>query len=491
MIVRTRIAPSPTGFMHIGTLRTALWDYFLAKQHNGQFVIRVEDTDQKRSVEGAVEGLLATLQKLGLDHDEGPVLNADGSLGSKGDRGPYVQSQRLDLYQPYIEQLLEAGHAYYCFCSAERLEQMRAEQTAVKQTPKYDRLCLKLSREEVAEKIANNEPKVVRLKIPDGVSVFTDAIRGKISFNNSDVDDQVLIKTNGFPTYHLAVVIDDHLMNITHVLRGEEWLPSTPKQIILHAMLGWEMPVYAHVPLLLNPDKKKLSKRQGDVSVEDFLTKGYLPQALLNFVATLGFNPTADQEIFSQEQLIAAFDLSKVNKSGAVLNIEKLDWMNHHYINLLNEDGLFAAAQPFLGDLAEQPRAKRATFVERSRVNRLTELRQAILPYLSKTDYATNILIWKKADVADAREQLNGVREALASMSENTFTTIQLLEESIKGYIAGKGASNGNVLWPLRVALSGLEKSASPFEFLWVLGREESLARLDIALKKLSTITNG
>ena len=487
MNVRTRIAPSPTGYMHIGNLRTALWDYFLAKQHNGQFVIRIEDTDQKRLVEGAVEVLLTTLQKLGLPHDEGPILLADGSLGSKGDRGPYVQSARLHIYQPYVQQLLDAGHAYYCFCSAERLEQMRAAQTAVKQTPKYDRLCLRLSREEIAEKIANGEPKVVRLKIPDGTSVFTDAIRGKISFNNNDVDDQVLVKTNGFPTYHLAVVIDDHLMAITHVLRGEEWLPSTPKQIILHAMLGWDMPVYAHVPLLLNPDKKKLSKRQGDVSVEDFLAKGYLPSALLNFVATLGFNPTADQEIFSQEQLIASFDLSKVNKSGAVLNLEKLDWMNHHYLNLLNEDDLFAAAQSFLGDLADQPKAKRACYVERTRVNRLTELRQAILPYLTKTDYAAETLVWKKADSSDARQHLNALRELLANLNENAFTTIQLLEEAIKEYIASKGAGNGNVLWPLRVALSGLEKSASPFEFLWVLGREESLARLDIALKKIST----
>lgn len=486
MTVRTRIAPSPTGFMHIGTLRTALWDYFLARQHKGQFIIRVEDTDQKRSVEGAVEGLLATMQKLGLEHDEGPVLQADGSLGSKGERGPYVQSQRLELYKPYVEQLLEAGHAYYCFCSAERLEQMRAEQTAVKQTPKYDRLCLRLGREEIAEKIAAGEPKVVRLKIPDGLSVFTDAIRGKISFNNNDVDDQVLVKTNGFPTYHLAVVVDDHLMEITHVLRGEEWLPSTPKQIILHSMLGWDMPVYAHVPLLLNPDKKKLSKRQGDVSVEDFLAKGYLPEALLNFVATLGFNPTSDREIFTQEELTAAFDLSKVNKAGAVLNVEKLNWMNQQYLQQLSEEQLFTSAKPFLGDLATNNRASRAVFVERSRVSRLNEFAPAIRPYVEQIAYEPSIIIWKKADQADSLAQLAGIREFLANLESSAFENISLLEESIKGYIANKGVGNGNVLWPLRIALSGLEKSASPFEFLWVLGKEESLARIDIAIHKLS-----
>lgn len=487
MTVRTRIAPSPTGFMHIGTLRTALWDFYLARQQQGQFVIRIEDTDQKRSVEGAVEGLLATLQKLNLDHDEGPILEADNSLTEKGEKGPYVQSQRLDLYQPYINQLLEAGHAYHCFCSAERLEVMRAEQTAVKQTPKYDRLCLKLSREEVAAKIANNEPKVVRLKIPEGQSVFTDAIRGKIVFNNADVDDQVLVKTNGFPTYHLAVVVDDHLMEISHVLRGEEWLPSTPKQIILHAMLGWDMPVYAHVPLLLNPDKKKLSKRQGDVSVEDFLAKGYLPEALLNFVATLGFNPTADREIFTQEELIASFDLSKVNKAGAVLNIEKLDWMNQQYLQHLSEDRLFTFAKPFLGEFASHPRAVKATFVERSRVNRLNEFATAIRPYLEQVPYESSILVWKKADQADSYTQLAGVRDFLINLDTSHFAHISLLEEAVKGYISSKGVGNGNVLWPLRVALSGLERSASPFEFLWVLGQEEAMARIDLALTKLAS----
>ncbi len=485
MTIRTRIAPSPTGFMHIGTLRTVMFDYFVARQAGGQFIVRIEDTDQGRFVPGALESLLGTFQKLGIDYDEGPALQPDGSVSEKGDYGPYTQSKRLDIYTKYAEQLVDAGHAYACFCSSERLEEMRAAQTAAKQTPKYDRRCLALAKDEVASRLAAGEPHVIRMKIPEGTVAFEDAIRGRIEFNLADVDDQVIVKSDGFATYHLAVVVDDHLMKISHVLRGEEWISSTPKQIVLHDMLGWTMPVYAHVPLILNPDKTKLSKRKGDVSVESYLAKGYLPEALINFISTLGFNPKSDQEIYTRDELVRLFDLSKVNRGGAVMNIDKLDWMNHHYIMQLSDDALYEAVRPFGVD-ATTDVARRALRTERARVNRLTEFAEKIAPYLALPVYDPAVLVWKKADKADAVAQLTNVGTFLAEVSDETFAQTALLEGALKEYIEGNGLSNGNVLWPLRVALSGLEKSASPYELLWALGKTESLARIAAALGRLN-----
>ena len=486
MTVRTRLAPSPTGYIHIGNLRTALWDYFLAKKHGGQFVLRIEDTDQERLVDGAIASLLKTLDKFQITHDEGPFLKEDGTIEERGDVGPYVQSQRLDIYKTYADELVAKGFAYACFCTSERLEEMRAQQTAAKQTPKYDRRCLKLGAEEVSRRIAAGEAHVIRMKIPEGTSTFDDAIRGHISFNNADVDDQVIIKSNGFASYHLAVVVDDHFMKITHVMRGEEWIPSTPKQIILHKMLGWDMPVYAHVPLLLNPDKTKLSKRKGDVLVENYLAKGYLPAALLNFIATLGFNPTSDREIYEIDELVAAFDLAKVNKSGAVVNVEKLDWMNHQYLMKLSEDELVRVAEPFLAVQGDADVIRRALMIERMRVNRLDEFNSHLESYVAMPAYDAALLVWKKADAGDACENLKRMREQIVQMSDESAATVELIEKTIREYITSNGLQNGNVLWPLRVALSGLEKSASPFELLWALGRATALERIDVALTKLA-----
>ncbi len=486
MTIRTRIAPSPTGYMHIGTLRTVMFDYFLARQNGGQFIVRIEDTDQARLVDGAVESLLATFKKLGLDYDEGPMLHDDGTIVEHGDCGPYVQSARLGMYKQYADQLRDAGHAYVCFCTAERLEEMRTAQTALKQTPKYDRKCLSLSREEISTRVGAGERHVLRMKMPEGTVAFEDGIRGRIEFNLADTDDQVILKSDGFASYHLAVVVDDHLMNISHVLRGEEWISSTPKQIVLHDMLGWTMPVYAHVPLILNPDKTKLSKRKGDVSVESYLAKGYLPEALINFISTLGFNPKSDQEIYTRDELVQLFDLSKVNRSGAVMNIDKLDWMNHHYIMQLSEGALVDAVTPFLPDVdLALPTVRRALMVERDRVQRLTEFAEKLAPYIAIGEYDAATLVWKKADASDAKAQLTGVRDALGAL-DGAFDTIVLLETSIKEYISTNGLQNGNVLWPLRVALSGAEKSASPYELLWALGKEESVARIDAAIAKLA-----
>jgi glutamyl-tRNA synthetase len=464
-----------------------MYDYFLARQSGGQFVVRIEDTDQARLVPDALERLLKTYTQLGIDYDEGPVLNADGSISEVGDHGPYIQSQRLDIYRPYADTLVAAGNAYPCFCSKERLEDMRAAQTVAKQTPKYDRLCLKLDTDEVAKRIAAGEPHVIRLKIPEGQVSFTDAIRGLIKFNLADIDDQVIIKSDGFASYHLAVVIDDYLMKITHVLRGEEWISSTPKQIVLHNMLNLPMPIYAHVPLILNPDRTKLSKRKGDVSVEGFLAKGYLPAALINFISTLGFNPTADREIYTREELVKLFDLSKVNSGGAVMNIEKLDWMNHQYLMALTEEQLVAAVAPFLTQSTDDSVVRKALLVERQRVNRLTEFTDKIQTYLGTPEYPKDILVWKKATPDDALHQLEAIRPIIANLTDDTFAHIQLLEAAVKGYIESQGLPTGNVLWPLRVALSGAEKSASPFECLWVLGKATTLARLDTAIALLKT----
>lgn len=331
--VRVRFAPSPTGFVHVGSLRTALYNYLFARHHGGKFVLRVEDTDRARYTEGAVENLLETLEWSGLSDDEGPENN--------GDFGPYYQSQRLNIYHEYIEKLISNNFAYPCFCSEERLAKIREEQIGKKLTPKYDGHCRHISGDELIKR-RKSEDHVIRLKIPpEGITKVSDIIRGEVQFQNEMIDDQVLLKSDGFPTYHLANVVDDHLMGITHVIRGEEWLISTPKHIILYDYFGWPIPQFAHLPLLLNPDRSKLSKRQGDVAVEDYRKKGYLPEALLNFVALLGWNRGDDEEIFSLEELIADFSLERVNKSGAVFNIEKLNWMNGIYIRSFRKRNIF------------------------------------------------------------------------------------------------------------------------------------------------------
>jgi nondiscriminating glutamyl-tRNA synthetase len=484
MKIRTRIAPSPTGYVHIGTLRTALFNYFLARQSGGDFLIRIEDTDRERFVEGSIENLLEVMERVGIEHNEGPVLK-DGEIVEKGEFGPYIQSQRLELYRSHVDKLIDQGDAYHCFCSRERLDAMRSAQQKIKQTPKYDRTCLALSSDEINQKLTAGESHVVRLKIPEGETVINDIIRGTVKFQNKEIDDQVILKSDGFPTYHLAVVVDDSLMKITHVLRGEEWLSSTPKHIILYDRLGFESPTYAHVPLLLNPDKSKLSKRQGDVAVEDYLQNGYLPQALVNFVGTLGFNPKSDQEIYTLKELIDNFDLSKVNKSGAILNVEKLDWMNGQYLRELSEKELVKAAKPFLQADTNSDLVRRALIIERDRTHRLNQLQEKIEPYLQIPAYNAEILVWKKSDASDALLQLKNVKEFLSTVSDSDFEAIDVIEEKIKGYIEANELSNGNVLWPVRVALSGQERSASPFDFLWVLQRDESIKRLDNAIGSL------
>ena len=477
---RTRFAPSPTGMLHIGSLRTALYAYFLAKQTGGAFVLRIEDTDQARSVEGGIENIVETLHRAGIEPDEGFVLR-NGEVEEVGEYGPYQQSNRLSIYRQYANRLLKDGNAYHCFCTKDRLDEVRKEQQKNKQQPKYDRHCLGLSDKEVEAKLAEGLPHVVRLKVPEGSSTVQDIIRGDVTFDHKEVDDQVLMKSDGFPTYHLAVVVDDHLMKISTIIRGEEWLPSTPKHIMLYNMLGFDLPKFAHVPLLLNPDKSKLSKRQGDVAAEQYLDKGYLPDALVNFIATLGYNPTGDREIYEVDELTKLFDISKVKKSGAVVNFEKLDWMNKQYMQTASTDDLVERLRAHRDELPDN--INRIVDVEKGRATTLLELAESVDTYIELPSYEAGLLVWKKADARDALEKLEAAGKWL---NENgPVSDVGALEQNMKEWIKDRDYMTGNVLWPLRIALSGQKTSPSPFELAYVLGEEEAQSRINKAIDLL------
>lgn len=500
--VRSRFAPSPTGFVHIGSLRTSLFSFLFARHFGGVSVLRVEDTDQSRLVDGAVENMITVLAKLGVTFDEGPYIDAEsGALKERGDFGPYTQSSRLEIYKEHIQTLLNNKDAYFCFCSQERLEELRKEQTALKQPPMYDRHCRNLSEEELASKheefkTAGKSP-VVRFAIPlDGETIVNDVVFGEMKYQNALLDDQVIMKSDGFPTYHLAVVVDDHFMQISHVIRGEEWIPSTPKHVLLFKAFGWEAPQFAHMPLILNQDKSKLSKRQGDVAVEDFLNKGYLPEALVNFVAFLGWNPKTEQEIFSMEGLIKEFDLAKINKSGAVLDLTKLEWMNSEYIRTKSNAELVELAKPYWLEAgvnfenATPEYLEAIVGLEKDRLKKVSEISEHTKYFFAKPDYEAEMLIWKKADAVQTKHSLVLLADLIRILDDETLTSVEKLEEKVKGFIAEHEFDNGTVLWPLRVAMTGQEKSPNPFEVTAVLalgqGREEVAKRLDDAILKLS-----
>ncbi len=477
---RTRFAPSPTGLLHIGGVRTALYAYLLAHQTGGQFILRIEDTDRSREVEGGVENIVRTLHALGLDPDEGIRLDAQGAITDKGPHAPYQQSKRLSLYVKCVNDLLQAGHAYCCFCTHERLEALREEQQKTGQPPRYDRHCLDLSDDEIQTRLAQNETSVVRLRVPKGKTMVHDVIRGDVEFDNEEVDDQVLLKSDGFPTYHLAVVVDDHDMEITTVIRGEEWLPSTPKHLMLYSMLGWTPPRFAHVPLLLNADKSKLSKRQGDVAAQAYLERGYLPEAIVNFVATLGYNPTGDREIYTLKELIDLFRLDEVKPSGAVVNFEKLDWLNRQYLQHMPVARTIDLLRARTDDLP--PRIEQIVEVESRRATTLQDILDAIPSYERIPEYDAALLVWKKSDARDAVEMLRAVRDFIAPME---VKDMDAFEAQTKEWIKTLGVSTGNVLWPLRIALSGRAVSQSPFELVYAVGVPEALNRIEQAIGHL------
>jgi glutamyl-tRNA synthetase len=472
--------------MHIGNLRTALYDYLYARKHKGVFYIRVEDTDQKRIVPDAMERLFKSLEWAGLTHDEGVFLDDSGNIFEKGGYGPYIQSKRLEIYQKYARELVEKGKAYYCFCTPERLDTLRAVQEKAKLAPAYDKLCLRTySREEAEEKIKRGERYVIRFDVPEtGETEFDDAVRGEISFANKNLDDFVILKSDGYPTYHLAHVVDDHFMKTTLVFRGEEWLPSTPKHILMFQAFGWEAPKYGHLCAILNKDtKKKLSKRDGDVSVEDFREKGYLSEAVVNFIALLGWNPKTEQELFDLDELVENFDEKKLNKSGAIFDIEKLDWMNGIYIRKKNIKELSALCRHFLGKSGKNMSVdylEKIVAVERERMKRITDIAQNTDFYFSAPDYDKKLLSWKDMDAEDIVASLEKSSEVLENINESNWS-VEVLKNALLG--AADPKNRGGLLWPLRAALSGREKSASPFEIAWVIGKKESLERINRAIK--------
>lgn len=460
--------------------------------------MRIEDTDQKRFVDGAIESLVRSLDTMNVGANEGVVLE-DDTVIERGECGPYQQSKRLSQYKSEAEKLVASRKAYRCFCTPERLIVVREEQTKNKQAPKYDKHCLGLPDEEVQALVETGKPYVIRLNIDSsrGEVRFRDLIRGDVKFLARDLDDQILMKSDGFPTGVFAIAVDDVLMGVTHVIKGEEWLSTTPKQVLVYEAAGWELPQFAHLPLLLNADKSKLSKRQGDVAVEDYLKKGYLKEALLNFVALLGWNPGkgSTQEIFTLEELVAAFDFAQIHKGGAVFDLKKLDWMNGEYIKKLSVDELYERVMSggFLNKelITNAPEAmktesylKRVLSVERERLTKLSDIGE-LNPFFFATDpvYDPRKLHWKENAVEMTRASLEQALVLLESLDDATWNDVLLLEEKL---LSAAGDKKGDFLWPLRYALTGADRSPSPPQVAWVLGKNESVLRVEKALEKLS-----
>lgn len=494
--------------MHVGNFRTALYTYIFAKQNRGDFILRIEDTDQKRYVAGGIANIILTLKTFNFVWDEGvewknfPLSKKDGEIEivNFGNFGPYIQSERLDIYKKYAKQLVESGHAYYCFCSSERLEEMRNEQSVKKQAPMYDRTCLKLPKEEIEKKINAGEKYVIRQKInTEGFTEYEDLIRGKVKIQNNLLDDQILMKSDGYPTYNFANVVDDNLMQISHILRGEEYISSTPKYIQLYQNFGWDIPLFVHLPLLLNPDKTKLSKRQGDVAVEDYIQRGYLKEAIINFVALLGWNPGEGetQEIFSMEELIEKFDLKKVHKAGAVFDLKKLDWLNAQYIKKLSIDELYKLSLDFWkqkdfytswnikhgtwNTKDKENYLKKVLIIEQERLENLSAVGESNKFFFQDIEYDKALLKWKDMSDLEVKNSLAKSKGVLENISDSGWTK----ENLEKFLLEAAGDKRGELLWPLRSALTGEQKSPSPFEVAWVLGKEESLKRIEKAIEKL------
>ncbi len=486
--VRTRFAPSPTGYLHVGGLRTALYNYLFAKKLNGDFILRIEDTDRTRMVEGAQQNLIKALEWAGIVPDEGPGLG--------GDYGPYVQSERLAIYSKYCQQLLDDQHAYYCFATSEELEENRQLQLKQGLQPKYNRKWLpaemggSMPASEIQKKLDEGAPYVIRMKVPDYVSVwFEDMIRGPIEFDSATIDDQVLMKSDGFPTYHFASVIDDHLMECTHVIRGEEWLPSMPKHFLLYEFFGWEPPKVAHLPLLLNPDRSKLSKRQGDVAVEDYIRKGYSSDAIVNFVALLGWNEGdgSEQEVYSMEELINKFSLERVGKAGAVFNIDKLNWLEKQYIKNRPAEKLVEVVRPLL--LAEL--AKRESLMPKELITSEEYLEKVVELMRERVGFEHEFVTFspyfffepesydeesvKKRWVAQTNDLLQEFSVELELIEEFSADTIEV---KLKEFVAPKGLKPAVLIHPLRILASGVSFGPSLYHMLEVLGKETVLRRI-------------
>lgn len=482
--VRTRYAPSPTGRMHVGNLRTALYEYLIAKHEGGDFLLRIEDTDQERYVEGAVDIIYRTLEITGLVHDEGP--DKDGGCG------PYVQSERqaAGIYMKYAKELIEKGEAYYCFCSKERLSTLKSvvSDEEDKEITKYDKHCLHLSKEEIEANLALGIPYVIRQNNPtEGTTTFHDAVYGDITVDNAELDDMILIKSDGYPTYNFANVVDDHLMGITHVVRGNEYLSSTPKYTRLYQAFGWEEPVYIHCPLITDEEHKKLSKRSGHSSFEDLIEQGFVSEAVVNFIALLGWSSGTNEEIFSLEELIEKFDYRHINKSPAVFDMAKLRWMNSEYIKKMDNDRYYELALPYIKEVIKKDLdLKKIADLVKTRIETFLDIKNMIDFFEELPDYDTSMYVHKKMKT-DEEISLNILKEQLPLLEALDDYSIQGIESVLMGYIKEKGIKNGTGLWPIRTAVSGKQSTpGGAYEIMNIIGKEESLRRIRIAIDKLS-----
>lgn len=471
MECRTRFAPSPTGSPHVGGMRTALFSYLWARHNGGKFFLRIEDTDRERLVEGAVEEIEEAMKWLGLDYDDEIVY----------------QSSRREIHQKYADDLVKTGKAYKCFCTKERLEELRQKQEAAGKPTGYDQHCRNLSKEEVAALEVKKTPFVIRLAMPEkGRAEWDDAVRGKMSMDYALSDDQVLLKSTGWPTYFLASVIDDHDAGITDVIRGEEWLPSTPKNIVLYEALGWKVPRFAHMPVTVGPSGKKLSKRDGDTAVADYRKKGYLPEALLNFLALLGWNPKTTEEFFSKKDLIKKFEITDINRAPAVFDIQKLNWMNGHYIRNTSTDELAKNIKELYpaAPILKADNFDRILEVEKSRLATLADIQENTAFYLKTPALDKKLLVFSKSSSEATKKGLEASLSALSGANWNKLN-VEDFNKLLSDIVAKNNLTNGDVFWPIRYTLSGLEKSASPTELLWVLGKDESIQRLKKAINSL------
>ena len=474
-MVRVRFAPSPTGELHLGSARTALYNYLFAKKNDGKFIMRLEDTDQERLVEGSLKRMLGGLAWLGLTWDEGPDIG--------GPYVPYIQSERLPIYKKQADELINRGGAYYCFCSAQRLEVLRRVQEAEKQITKYDRACLNLKPEEIKAKLEAKLPYIVRLKIPAGQTIFNDLIRGQIKVDNTSLDDSVLLKSDGFPTYHLANVVDDHLMEITHVIRGEEWLPSTPKHLLIYQGFGWSTPEFAHLPNVLNEKKTKLSKRKDGeaVWVQTYQAQGYLPEAMVNYLAFLGWHPKDDREFFTLADLTKEFDLSRAQKAGAIFNLAKLNWLNSSYLRHLPVSELDNLLKPYYEEMCasynQAPRDTGAlTELMRDRLTTLASIKEhASWFFRPQVELNTEIIIPKNST---PEKTLHAIKSAHHVLQRLTSWTSQEIKDALEVLVRPGTFSRRDILWPVRLALTGEKESPDVFGVAWVLGQKETLTRL-------------
>lgn len=481
--VRTRFAPSPTGRMHVGNLRTALYEFLIAKHAGGDFILRIEDTDRERYVEGAVDIIYRTLEATGLKHDEGP----DKDKGF----GPYIQSERQasGLYLEYAKKLIETGDAYYCFCDKERLATLK---TSVgedgKEITMYDKHCLHLSKEEIQANLDAKKPYVIRMNMPtEGTTTFVDELYGKITVENKELDDMILIKSDGYPTYNFANVVDDHLQEITHVVRGNEYISSSPKYQRLYEAFGWKAPKYVHLPLITDENHKKLSKRSGHSSYEDLVEQGFLPEAIVNYIALLGWSPEDNQEIFSLDELIKNFDYHKVNKSPSVFDITKLKWMNGEYIKAMDNEKFYEMARPYVKEVIKKDlNLETIMDMVKTRIETFPEIGDLIDFFQELPEYSTEMYTHKKMKT-NSENSLEVLQELLPILEETDDYSVQGLHDLVFDYIKKKECKNGQALWPLRTAVSGKQMTpAGAFEIMEVLGKEESLERIKKGIEMLS-----